>query len=33
VRTKSLGACVVAHAVTNLGLGIYIMVTRQWGFW
>lgn len=33
VRTKSLTACVVAHAVTNLGLGIYIMTTRQWGFW
>ncbi|MEI6493722.1 MAG: CAAX prenyl protease-related protein [Verrucomicrobiota bacterium] len=33
VRTKSLGACVVAHAVTNLGLGIYIMATHQWGFW
>ena len=33
VRTKSLGACVAAHAATNLGLGIYIMATRQWGFW
>lgn len=33
VRTKSLGACVAAHAITNLGLGIYIMTTRQWGFW
>lgn len=33
VRTKSLGACVAAHAVTNLGLGIYIMTTHQWGFW
>jgi CAAX prenyl protease-like protein len=33
VRTKSLSACVAAHAVTNLGLGIYIMATRQWGFW
>ena len=33
VRTKSLGACVAAHAATNLGLGIYIMTTRQWGFW
>jgi uncharacterized protein len=33
VRTKSLGACVAAHALTNLGLGIYIMTTRQWGFW
>lgn len=33
VRTRSLTACVVAHALTNLGLGIYIMATRQWGFW
>lgn len=33
VKTKSLFACVIAHAVTNLGLGIYIMATRQWGFW
>lgn len=33
IRTKSLRACVIAHAVTNLGLGIYIMQSRQWGFW
>ncbi len=33
VMTRSLGACILAHAVTNLGLGIYIMTTRQWGFW
>lgn len=33
VRTKSLTACVAAHAITNLGLGIYIMKTQQWGFW
>ncbi len=33
VRTKSLFACVLAHAVTNFGLGLYIMSTRQWGFW
>lgn len=33
VGTKSLSACVAAHALTNLGLGIYIMATRQWGFW
>ena len=32
-RTKSLGACVLAHALTNLMLGIWIMNTRQWGFW
>lgn len=33
VRTKSVGACVLAHAVSNLVLGIYVLVTRQWGFW
>lgn len=33
VRTGSLAACVAAHALTNLGLGLYIMATRQWGFW
>ena len=33
VRTKSLAACVLAHAVANLALGIYIMKTQQWGFW
>jgi CAAX prenyl protease-like protein len=32
-RTKSLAACVVAHAVTNAGLAIYILQTKQWGFW
>jgi CAAX prenyl protease-like protein len=32
-RTKSLSACVLAHAVTNLLLGLWIMATRQWGFW
>jgi uncharacterized protein len=32
-RTKSLTSCVIAHAVTNLLLGIWIMSTRQWGFW
>ena len=32
-RTRSLSACVLAHALTNLLLGIYILHTRQWGFW
>lgn len=32
-RTKSLAACVLTHAVTNAGLAIYILQTRQWGFW
>lgn len=31
--TRSLSACVLAHAVTNLLLGIYVMRTGQWGFW
>jgi CAAX prenyl protease-like protein len=33
IRTRSLTACVVTHAVTNLLLGLWIMQTRQWGFW
>ena len=32
-RTRSLSACVLAHAITNLLLGIYVMKTGQWGFW
>jgi uncharacterized protein len=32
-RTKSLSTCVVTHAVTNLLLGLWIMHTKQWGFW
>ena len=33
VRTRSLPACVLAHALTNTLLGWYVMATRQWGFW
>jgi CAAX prenyl protease-like protein len=33
LRTRSVGACVLAHAVSNLILGVYVMMTRQWGFW
>ena len=32
-RSRSLLACVVAHAITNLLLGLYILKTQQWGFW
>jgi uncharacterized protein len=32
-RTKSLASCALAHAMTNLFLGLWIMKTRQWGFW
>ena len=31
--TKSLGACIVAHAVTNLLLAVYVLKTRDWAFW
>ena len=33
VRTRSLSACVLAHAVTNALLGGYVMRSQQWGFW
>jgi hypothetical protein len=33
VRTRSLGACVIMHATSNFLLGLYIMMTRQWGLW
>ncbi len=31
--TKSIAQCVVAHAVTNLVLGIYVLQTGYWQFW
>ena len=31
--SKSVSACFVSHAVANLGLGIYVMVTGDWKFW
>ncbi len=33
VYTKSLGACIIAHAVTNLFLGVYVIRTQDWAFW
>lgn len=33
VRTRSLGACIIAHGVTNLLLGIYVLWTKEWFFW
>jgi len=32
-RTKSLSSCVLTHALTNLLLGLWIMKTKEWGFW
>ncbi|MFZ5574891.1 MAG: CAAX prenyl protease-related protein [Pseudomonadota bacterium] len=33
IRTRNLWAPILAHAVTNGGLGAYVVVTRQWSFW
>ena len=30
VRTRNIWDCVVAHAVTNLLLGIYVVTTGNW---
>jgi len=32
-HTKSLSQCIMAHAVTNLALGVYVLYTGQWHFW
>ncbi|MBI1924834.1 CAAX prenyl protease-related protein [Candidatus Poribacteria bacterium] len=32
-RTKSIFACILAHAITNLALGVYVLATHQWGYW
>jgi len=33
VYTKSLGACITAHATTNLLLGMYVLRYHAWAFW
>jgi len=33
VRTKSLGDCILAHAVTNALLGVYVVAAHQWQYW
>ncbi len=32
-RTRSLFACIVAHGVTNLALGVYILMFHDWKYW
>lgn len=32
-QTKSLFACVISHAVSNLALGIHVLTTGDWKFW
>ncbi|HWE03731.1 MAG TPA: CAAX prenyl protease-related protein [Tepidisphaeraceae bacterium] len=31
--TRSLGACIIMHGVTNLLLGFYVLKTGKWYFW
>jgi len=31
--TRSLSSCILAHAVTNLALGAYVLTTGRWYFW
>ena len=33
IRTKSLGDCILAHAVTNACLTGYVIATAQWQYW
>ncbi len=33
LTTRSMAACIVCHAVTNLAMGLYVMQTGKWGFW
>ena len=33
VRQKKLAGAILAHGITNLGLGIYVIATGSWMFW
>ncbi|PWU02804.1 MAG: CAAX prenyl protease-related protein [Terriglobia bacterium] len=33
VRTKNLGDCILAHAVTNAILAVYVLSRAQWQYW
>ncbi len=33
VKTKSIWSCVVAHMITNLLLGLYVLQTGSWELW
>ncbi len=33
IRTKSLGDCILAHAVTNACLSCFVLVTEHWEYW
>jgi hypothetical protein len=33
IQQKSLKGAIIAHAATNLGLGAWVIATRDWTFW
>jgi len=33
VSRKKLSLCIVSHLVTNLGLGLYVLLTGSWQYW
>jgi hypothetical protein len=32
IRTRNLGDCILAHAVTNACLGAYVLVFSKWQY-
>ena len=32
-RTRNLWTCILAHGITNLALGIHVLVTQEWFWW
>ena len=33
IRQKNLKGVILAHGVTNFGLGVYVVMTGRWAFW
>ena len=33
VKRKNLIGCMLAHATTNLGLAVYVLITGSWHYW
>jgi uncharacterized protein len=33
IRTRSIADCILAHAVTNAALSLYVIATGQWQYW
>jgi len=33
VRSKSLGDCILAHAVTNTALSVWVIASGKWEYW